>query len=173
MTDKSKSGQQHETAGNIETHHTNPWLFSIKIGFFAGLLWGITRWLFYEMNFTKELPGIMGDPFFRSAFLKTGWGTTVGIGCYIIFSILATFLYKIMLGKLRGPWPGVGYGLVWWAIIFIIIGPLLRISQPITKAGWNTLSSELCIFLLWGLFIGYSIAFEFTDEASREPIKAH
>ncbi|GGG56691.1 YqhR family membrane protein [Paenibacillus radicis (ex Gao et al. 2016)] len=154
-------------------HHTNPFLFELTIGFFAGLIWGGLRWMLYEFKFTKELPGIMADPFFRSSFLKTYWGMAVGIGCYIVFSIIAAHLYYFLFRKLRGPWPGVLYGFLWWIIIFVFAGPSLHISQPIRTAGWNTFITELCIFLLWGLFIGYSTAFEFTDEASREPVGAH
>ncbi|OMF34237.1 hypothetical protein BK133_13040 [Paenibacillus sp. FSL H8-0548] len=154
-----------------ENHHTNAWLYSIKIGFFAGLIWGCVRWLFYEMNFTKVMPGFAADPFFKVSFLKTAWGSVVGIGFFIILSIVAALLYKFTLGRLRGPWPGVLYGAVWWAILFIAVGPMLGIMEVISKVGWNTIYTEFCVFLLWGVFIGYSIAFEFTDEASREPIK--
>ncbi|WP_435171089.1 YqhR family membrane protein [Paenibacillus glycanilyticus] len=168
-----KKGQDHRKSEYGGQHHTNPWLFSSMIGFFAGLIWGILRWLFYELKFTTELPGMLADPFFKSTYLKTGWGIVVGIASYIVFSVLAALLYKVLLGRLRGPWPGVLYGLAWWAVIFLLLGPVLGMSRQITVAGWNTLFSELCIFLLWGLFIGYSIAFEFTDEASREPLGAH
>ncbi|SFF01844.1 Conserved membrane protein YqhR [Paenibacillus catalpae] len=168
---QTKSG--HHSRQYEGEHQTNPWMFSSMIGFFAGLVWGVIRWLFYELKFTTELPGLLVDPFFKSSYLKTGWGIVIGIASYIVFSILASLLYKVLLGKLKGPWPGVFYGLGWWAVIFLLLGPALGISRQITVAGWNTLFSELCIFLLWGLFIGYSIAFEFTDEASREPIGAH
>ncbi|CAM3963184.1 YqhR family membrane protein [Paenibacillus alkaliterrae] len=165
---------KHKQENNDYTpqHHTNAWLFSIKIGFFAGLIWGTIRWLFYEMKFTTELPGFAADPFFQEAFLKSFWGVLIGIGSFILISIAAALLYKVMLGRLRSPLPGIIYGLVWWAVIFMVIGPWLGVTERITKAGWNTLYTELCVFLLWGVFIGYSIAFEFTDEASREPVKA-
>lgn len=153
-----------------QQHHTNRWMYAIKIGFFAGLIWGTVRWLFYVMKFTIESPGFVA-PFFQPAFLRSWWGLLVGIGSFVLISILAAVLYQIVLGRLRGPWPGVGYGLLWWAVIFIGVGPLFGMTKVITKAGWNTLYTELCVFLLWGVFIGYSIAFEFTDEASREPIK--
>jgi len=29
----------------------------------------------------------------------------------------------------------------------------------------------LCLFVLWGMFIGYSIALEFTDDRIREPFR--
>ncbi|MGO4541682.1 YqhR family membrane protein [Paenibacillus sp. 2TAB19] len=153
-------------------HHTNPWTYPMMIGLYAGIIWGGLRWVFYQIKFTTVLPGFIGDPFFKQSFLRTGWGGLAGVGCYVLFSIAAALLYKLVLGKLRGPWPGIGYGVFWWALIFLLLGPMLGMTASITKSGWNTLFTEICVFILWGLFVGYSIAFEFTDEASREPIPA-
>ncbi|WP_424766180.1 YqhR family membrane protein [Paenibacillus sp. sgz302251] len=167
-------------ANNVKTkkeynnnHRTNPWMYSIHIGFFAGIIWGTVRWLFYQMKFTTELPGFAADPFFQESFLKTFWGVIIGIASFAILSIVAALLYKMVPWHMRGPWPGILYGLVWWAIIFVGLGPWIGMTERITKAGWNTLYTELCVFLLWGAFIGYSITFEFMDEASREPVKMH
>ncbi|MFD0586786.1 YqhR family membrane protein [Paenibacillus sp. GCM10027627] len=164
---KSSSGKKR---GKQKEKNTNPWLFLLEIGFFAGLFFGVLRWVCYEMNFTLVLPGFLADNFFRNAFLQTGWGIVIGIGVYTVYSIAMAFLYKLALGKFRGPWPGILYGLVWWVIIFAVVGPLLGISPWMNKLGWNSIITELCISTLWGLFIGYSIAFEFTDELSREPM---
>ncbi|MUT66732.1 YqhR family membrane protein [Paenibacillus sp. NEAU-GSW1] len=171
----SKGPQVKKRRGDYDdpaNHHTNPWLFELTIGLFAGLFWGVVRWLLYEINFTVELPGFLVEPFFRNSFLKSPWGITIGISGFIVFSIIAALIYYFLFAKLRGPWPGVLYGLLWWAILFVFTGPMLQMTKPITEAGWNTLTTELCIFMLWGLFIGYSTAFEYTDEASREPIGA-
>lgn len=164
-----KQRQNQRRSGETK-HRSNPWMYPLKIGFFAGIIWGLVRWMFYQIKFTTVLPGFAGDPFFQRSFLKSGWGVWAGFSCYVLFSMFAALIYKLLLGKLRGPWPGIIYGAVWWLIVFVWLGPMLGMMDPITKAGWNTLYSELCVFLLWGLFIGYSIAFEFTDEASREPI---
>ncbi|WP_168119261.1 YqhR family membrane protein [Paenibacillus sp. HB172176] len=155
-----------------EEHHTNPWTFSLKIGFFAGAIWGLLRWLLYGMNFTKELPGFFLEPFFKHDFLASIQGSVMGLAAYMVFSMAAAALYYRILGKLRGPWPGIFYGLGWWAVLFIAGGPFMGMTVKLTNAGWNSIFTELCIFTLWGLFIGYSIAFEFTEEASREPFPA-
>lgn len=124
------------------------------------------------MNFTVVLPGFLVDSFFRQSFLKTGWGNVVGIAFFILFSIVMALLYKVLLGKFQGPWPGIFYGLAWWIIVFVGVGPMIGITGWMNQIGWNTIFTEVCVFTLWGLFIGYSIAFEFTDEASREPMGA-
>ena len=151
-------------------HRTNPWLFSMGIGFFAGLFFSVLRWISYEMNFTKVIPGFMLDNFFKQDFLRSGWGVVFGVAGFILFSVVTALLYMVVLGRLKGPWPGIFYGLAWWAIIFAGLGPLLGITGWLNVVGWNTVFTEACIFTVWGLFIGYSIAFEFTDEASREPM---
>lgn len=152
--------------------HTNRSAYAAQIGLFAGLIWGCVRWMFYNMKFTTELPSFLMEPFFKHDFLVTYWGVLIGLAGFILFSIIASMLYMVMLSKLRGPWPGIFYGIVWWALMFLAVGPLLGMTGKVNAVGWNTIFSELCIFTLWGVFIGYSIAFEFTDEASREPAAA-
>lgn len=150
---------------------TNAVLFSLQIGLFAGLIWGLLRLAFFEMNMTRVLPGYMLEPFFRHSFLNTVPGIAIGIGGYVLFSAAAALLYRVLMGKLRGPWPGMLYG-AGWSLLFGAIGPWLGMMPKLNEIGWNSIITEFCIFVLWGLFIGYSIAFEFTDEASREPIGA-
>ncbi|WP_235946598.1 YqhR family membrane protein [Paenibacillus glycinis] len=169
---KDRKQQANRTEYNGTTN-TNPFFYCLQLGFFAGLIWGLVRWLLYIIHFTKVLPGFLADPFFRQSFLKTSWGHLLGIGFFIVFSILAALLYKLLLGRIAGPWPGLFYGLFWWAVLFPLAGPALGLFQPITKIGYDTIFTECALFLVWGLFIGYTIAFEYTDEASREPAGAH
>jgi len=175
-TSEANEGQNKKTGGKKKSgdyngqHRTNLVWYCIQLGFFAGLIWGMVRWLLYMFHFTKVIPGFMAEPFFRHSFLLTGWGHLSGIGCFIVFSIAATFLYKLVLGRIRGPWAGLGYGALWWAILFAAAGPMMKVTPPLKKLGMDSMISELSVFLLWGLFIGYTIAFEFLDEASHEPL---
>ncbi|MFD2116076.1 YqhR family membrane protein [Paenibacillus yanchengensis] len=148
---------------------TKPFRYALFIGFYAGLIWGFVRWGAYGLKFTKEIPGYWLEPFFRNSFLKSGWGGLVGVGSFIIFSIIAALIYQYGLRKLKGPWVGIFYGFLWWVLVFGFLGPLLQMTTPLQSVGWITIFTELGISLLWGVFIGYSISFEFNDEASREP----
>ena len=161
--------QPNKHSDDVVQKKTNPYSYALFIGFFAGVIWGFVRWMFYGLKFTKELPGYWLEPFFRNSFLKTSWGAVAGIGGFIIFSIIAALIYQLLLHKLKGPWPGIIYGFAWWIIIFVLVGPWLNMTTVITKAGWEGLAAEICVSLLWGSFIGYSISFEINDEASREP----
>lgn len=151
---------------------TNSAWFCLKLGFFAGLIWGCMRWVIFTFSFTNVLPGFLAVPLFGYAFMFSWWGHLVGVGVFTLFSIVAAFLYKWLLGRLRGPWPGAIYGVAWYALIILLVAPLTGMAKPLNQIGWDTLITELCFFVVWGLFIGYTIAFEFTDEVKREPIQA-
>lgn len=151
--------------------YTNVFTFALELGFFAGLIWGVIHWIFYILKFTQVIPAYLAEPFFKHVFLKTGAGHLVGLLFFIVFSILVSLIYAVLCRKLNGPWPGIIYGILWWIVIFIVVGPLLDMIKPLSELSVTTIISEFCLFLLWGLFIGYTITMEFTDERKREPVK--
>lgn len=146
---------------------TNPWLFALELGFFAGLIWGGARWLMYALHFTKVVPGMLLEPFFKHDFLLSAAGQIAGYLSFIVFSVVLSLLYVLIMRKLRGPWPGILYGILWWSVIFLAF-PQWFLLQGRFKLSWDSLISEFCVFLLWGLFIGYTAAIEYTDERKRE-----
>lgn len=150
---------------------TNIWLFSLQIGFFAGLIWGAVRGLFYYMKFTGIVPGFLLEPFFKHAYLKSPPGYYVGWLSFILFSIVASLIYVVAFRKLKGPWPGLVYGVAWWLVLFFVLGPFTKMTRPATEHSFDTMFSEFCVFLLWGLFMGYTAAEEYTNERVREPNK--
>lgn len=156
----SKSHQQ-------KREHTNPWIFAIELGIFAGLIWGGIRWLLYVLHFTKVIPGFLAEPFFKHDFLLTAAGHLIGYLFFIALSVIGSLLYVLILRKLKGPWPGMIYGVLCWGGIFLA-GSWLFLQQRPFRLPWNSVISEFCIFLLWGLFIGYTAAIEYTDERKRE-----
>lgn len=151
---------------------THPFFFSLRLGFFAGLIWGAIHGFFYFMRFTKVIPGYLAEPFFKHDFLKTQPGYYVGWLFFIVFSIICAVLYTLLLRKMRGPWPGLLYGVWWWAIVFGILSPIYKLTPPLRVLGWTSLISEFCLYLLWGIFIGYTAATEYTEDRLREPQKA-
>lgn len=148
--------------------YTNPWFFALYIGFFAGVIWGFVKIAAYYFRFTTVIPGFLVEPFYKHDFLLTGGGILVGWIYFILFSILGSFVYMLLLGKLKGPVPGILYGIGWWMVLYYIVGPGTGMFAPVTRIGWDTIIADFCLFLLWGLFIGFSTAFEFTEETGTE-----
>ncbi|WP_372629721.1 YqhR family membrane protein [Cohnella sp.] len=170
MTSAPKYENRRKT-GESEPAPTRPILFSLKIGFFAGFIWGLLRWLATGLNFTSVTQAFLLDPFVPRAWLGGFYWQLGGLGAFIAMSMLAALVYVALLGKLAGPWPGLGFGAAWWALVYAWAGPYIGALPPLNRIGWDSIITDFCLFLLWGLFIGYSIAFELHDEASREPTR--
>ena len=153
-------------------YYTKPFSFALELGFFAGFIWGGLHWLFYLLHFTIVPVGFLAEPFFKHEYIYTAAGHLTGWLFFIVFSILASLLYTFTIRKLKGPLPGMVYGIVWWLILFVLVGPKLGMMKPLNGLTWDSIITELCFFLLWGLFIGYTVAMEYTDERKREPEQA-
>ncbi|MET3940997.1 hypothetical protein ABIC22_003809 [Paenibacillus sp. PvP094] len=153
-------------------YYTKPFSFAVELGFFAGFIWGGIHWLNYLLHFSIVPLGFLAEPFFKHEYIYTAAGHLTGWLFFIVFSIVAALIYTYTLRKWKGPLPGIGYGIVWWLIIFVLVGPKLDMVKPINRLTWDSIITEFCFFLLWGLFIGYTVAMEYTDERKREPEKA-
>jgi hypothetical protein len=143
--------------------------FALYIGFYAGVIWGLARWMLYLLQFTKVSPSFLIIPLYSKHFVGSWVGQTVGISAFILMSIIASLLYAVFLRKMKGPWPGIIFGAVWWVAVSVIIGPLFGMEPAIWNIDLNSMLCDVCIFILWGVFIGYSITLEFTDERNYEP----
>lgn len=166
------SGIWHEARSRRREGGTNSWAHAASIGFYAGLIWGLIHWLCELLKFTSVHAGYWIEPFFLRKFLVSPIGHAAGIASFILFSIVAALLYRAAFIRFRGPWAGILYGTAWWAAIFAAIGPMSGMMEPLNRIGWTTIWTEWSIHMLWGLFIGYSIAFEFHDSAQGEPAQA-
>ncbi|QWU14787.1 Conserved membrane protein YqhR [Paenibacillus sophorae] len=154
-------------AASQQRQKTNPLFFAIETGFFAGLIWGGLHWIFYVLQFTKVIPGFLGEPIFQHKFLVTVAGQLAGYLLFIGFSVLCSILYVLVFRKIKGPWAGMIYGIVWWSVLILACSWLFLMQRPF-RLPWDSLISEFCLFLLWGLFIGYTAATEYTDERKRD-----
>lgn len=154
-----------------QTGVTKPIPYALKIGFFAGLIWGGLRLLAYYCHFTYEPAAFLIKMWLAEDQLQTAFGHIVGTISFVIFSMAASFIYIWFFRTLEGPWPGLWYGLGWWGLLFGL-GPILGFTKLSTNVSFTIAATDFCFFIIWGMFIGYSIAFEFTDEASREPATA-
>jgi len=148
---------------------TRPWAFALQVGFFAGLIWGLAGCVAHYFGFTEVKPSAWAGPWLAKGLSGSWRGTLAGLAAYVALSVLAALLYAAVLRRARGPWPGVAYGILWFAALFFMIGPALGVLPSWRGLSVHTLVAEGCRFLLWGGFIGYSVAMEFTDERVREP----
>ncbi|MDY0396466.1 YqhR family membrane protein [Virgibacillus halophilus] len=65
-------------------------------------------------------------------------------------------------------WGGVLFGIVCWIFIFIMFHPVYPSIPPVQEMKLETIISTLSIFVIYGVFIGYSIAYDYYDAHIKE-----
>ncbi len=142
------------------------------IGLFGGVFWGAIFQLFAYFNFTEVGPTFIIRSWIKADFAKGWMGVILSLVCLSIISLLFAYLYSILFRKFNSYWLGVGYGLGLWALIFLLLRPLFPGMKTVMELSTNTIITTVCLFLLFGLFIGYSISFEYYEEQLEKKARA-
>ncbi|SDY55903.1 Conserved membrane protein YqhR [Evansella caseinilytica] len=138
------------------------------IGFFGGLIWSFVGYIAFYLNFTRVGPALALMPWALGDW-KNGWlGQLVGMLFIAVVSIGAAFLYRLIFAKINQPWPGMLYGLILWLIIFGLFRPMFPGLKPLTALDANTIITNICLYIVYGLFIGYSISYEYHERTVHE-----
>ncbi|MFD3447774.1 YqhR family membrane protein [Microbacteriaceae bacterium 4G12] len=136
----------------------------IQIGTFGGLFWGCVWYFLHIFSFSEVGPNYLLMSFALGYWKQGVWGNLIAIAVIGLLSIVIAILYGSFLKKLQGVTPGIVYGCAWWILLFIAVGsfsPVLKNALELQKA---TVVTTLCIFILYGVFIAYSISFEWSQK---------
>jgi hypothetical protein len=143
------------------------WLYPFWIGLWAGA-WFVGLGYLNQVFHTSQLePLFLAEPIFHHSYLLTLWGNLFGVLFTIFVSACLAFTYAFLLGKQKGPWLGLGYGALLYVLLALTVAPWLHILHTYGVWRLDTFVVEACRFLLWGVFVGYSISYEFSDVQAR------
>ncbi len=134
-----------------------------SIGFFGGLIWSLVGYLAFFFNFIRVGPALVLMPWALGDWKNGYVGQLVGIIVIALLSIVVAFLYRILLAKFNSIWPGLSFGIALWFIVFYFLNPIFPGLKPLAKLDLNTIITSLCLYILYGVFIGYSISYEFNE----------
>ncbi|WP_347834107.1 YqhR family membrane protein [Gracilibacillus sp. JCM 18860] len=134
----------------------------VSIGFFGGLIWSVVASVAAYFHFTSVSP----KSFILRSWLQIEWtdqwlGQLISILVVSLLSIGIAFLYYFILKKIRGIWIGIGFGVVLWFILFWLFEPIFPNIPTIFNMDSDTIVTTVCLFILYGVFIGYSISFSY------------
>ncbi len=136
----------------------------VIVGFLAGLIWSLVGYFAFYFQFIRVGPALVLMPFALGDWKDTYVGQLVGILVISVLSIAVAFLYKVILQKLPSLWAGIGFGFVLWLIVFYILNPLILPGlKSIGNLDSNTIITSICLYILYGSHIGYSISFEYAQ----------
>jgi len=137
---------------------------SLFTGFIGGLLWSMLGVVMHYFNVSQVAP----KTFFLRSWLKTDWtsgwlGDVVSIGMAGIVSVLTAYIYFGLFKRINSMWMGSVYGIVLWLLVFYIFKPIFTNIPQLTEMDVHTIVSTLCLYVLYGTFIGYSISYDYHD----------
>lgn len=128
------------------------WKESLSIGVWGAIIWSLFGYLSYWLNLSDYSPSHFGKRILNPDYLFHWQGILITEIVIIFFSVVLSFLYAVCFGHLLTPWIGAAIGAILWYVF----------------VGWRdvaltTLTSTFSLFVLYGIFIGYSLSMEFTS----------
>src|SRR5699024_10309548 len=99
----------------------------------------------------------------KITFSSTWLNYLVAIVIATVCSIILAIIYYGLLKKINSMWIGILYGIFLWGVLFVFLQPVFPSVQKIQDWNNNTIVSTISLFILYGLFIGYSISHDYHD----------
>lgn len=140
---------------------------TVIIGFCGGLIWGMISFIAYYLNFSTVGPALILNPWAFGDWKNKITGQLVAIPVISIASIIVACVYKLIFVKIRSIFAGILFGLALWFSVFYLLEPYFPDLETLTNIGWNTITTTVCIFVLYGIFIGYSITFDYYEDEGK------
>ena len=142
----------------------------VVTGLVGGIFWSAIAFLAYFLNFTEIHPNVIIEPWTIGKW-KEGWlGTVFSILLMGGLAILAALLYYVSLRRFKGMWIGIVYGIVLFLLVFFVLNPIFPGINPFVELKRNTIVTSICLYILFGVFVGYSISYE-EDEIQKRKKK--
>lgn len=130
------------------------------IGFIGGVFWSFIGYLAHALNFTKISPNVILEPWMKGKWIHHWRGFIITLLLLGVISIGVAFLYYICCRNIKSMWAGATFGIVLLLIVVFLFHPLFPGIRPIKELHTNTLITTICLYLLYGVFVGYSISYE-------------
>jgi len=140
-----------------------PMLTAIN-GFIGGILWSGLGLLAYGFHFTEIRPNMVLEAWAIGDW-KSGWlGNLISIIIIGLLGVVAAFIYYALLKKFYSIWIGILYGVILFLLVFFIFNPLFPSLNPIMELKRETIITTICLYILFGVFVGYSISYEYNEQ---------
>jgi hypothetical protein len=132
----------------------------ILTGLIGGILWSGLAYFAYVFNLTEIRPNVILEPWTIGEWKENWLGTLISILLIGVISIVGALIYYAALRKFSSIWVGVAYGIVLFLLVYFVLNPIFPGISPVTELQRNTIITSLCFYILYGVFVGYSISYE-------------
>lgn len=140
----------------------------ITTGLIGGMLWSGLGYFAYVFNLTEIRPNVILEPWAIGDW-KEGWlGTVISIGMIGVLSIVVALIYYAALRRFPSIFVGMVYGILLFLLVFLVLNPIFPGISPIKELSRNTIITSICFYILYGVFVGYSISYEESEVKYNE-----
>ncbi|MBY0122426.1 YqhR family membrane protein [Bacillus sp. S/N-304-OC-R1] len=149
---------------NAEQHQNNqPMSFMTMViltGLIGGIFWSGLAYLAYVVNLTEIHPKVIMEPWTVGDWKDSWLGTVISILFIGVISIVSALIYYALLRRFPSIWVGIFYGIVLFLLVFFVLNPIFPGISPVHELDRNTIITSICFYVLYGVFVGYSISYE-------------
>ncbi|MDQ0218365.1 YqhR family membrane protein [Peribacillus cavernae] len=168
----SEHNQEQNEPGNEEDHSMSLAIDTIVIGFFGGLIWSFIGHIAYYFNMMDFSPKFILTSWITLAWVHGWLGIVMSLLLFGVLSILSALIYYLLLKKAKSIFAGILYGAGLWLLLVFILKPMFPDFPTFAEMTANTIITSFCIFILYGVFVGYSISYEYQEIDKQKQAKA-
>lgn len=144
---------------------------SLMTGFIGGVFWSFMGWFASYFHFTSISPATFMIRSWLQKDWTNGWlAELISIILIGVLSLAVAIIYYLLLKKIRGLWVSALFGMALWAIVFFVLLPIFPNISLLNQLNSDTIVTTICLYLLYGIFIGYSISYDYLDTVTRKNI---
>lgn len=137
--------------------------YVVIIGLFGGLLWSLVGFGFTFLNFMDVSPRFILTSWFDSKWINKVLGIFISVIIYCCLSVLFALLYYGVMRKIKSIFGGIIFGILLWLLLFGLISPMFSDLPSFVQMNFNTGFTSFCLLLLYGVFIGASVSYEYQE----------
>ncbi|MGM9926221.1 MAG: YqhR family membrane protein [Bacillus sp. (in: firmicutes)] len=168
---QNDSGQEQKYDQNKQEKPLSQKANVALIGFIGGAFWSALGCLAHYFNFTEVGPTVILSGWAPDRWAHGFLGTVIAILLYGLVSILVAFLYYAILRKVLSIFAGILFGIAIWAVVHLAFVPLFPGLKGITEMDLDSFVTTICLYILYGVFIGFSISFDANERARQKEME--
>lgn len=141
---------------------------TLIIGFVGGVIVSFLGMIAHYFNFMDFSPKFILTSWSNQSWTKAWQGFFMTMILSGILSIVVACLYYLLLKQMKGMVANIVFGVICWMILLFAFNPMFKDLPAISKMSSNTIITSICLFILYGVFIGYSISFDYQEYLREE-----
>lgn len=161
------TGENEKLEQNHQEKPMSQFAMALLTGFVGGILWSGLGYFASVFNFTEVRPNVLLEPWALGDWKERWLGTVISIILIGVLGMVAALIYYSALRKFKNIFISILYGIVLFFLVFFILNPIFPGIEPLNELRRDTIITSVCLYILFGTFVGYSISYEEEEQKLR------